>query len=592
MRTGAFAFAKQQVDIQRQSFMAADPNYRASRIADVRDKVFAGTRLTFDDGLFLDQNADLVNDQQYPVNPASFLTTHNDERLYDPVVNNHTFNGRNPNQYILDEDYDGDGRDDTPPDVHYDAGLGCIDCHGSWDLHGGDVADVTIRTRMEHGVAMQCENCHGSIEAYAGTVAGSLYDGTVADVAVDGKGNQQQHVWRDAQGDYWLKSRLTGDLHYLPQVKDTVDDNGRTNPITGEPVYSAKASYAMGRVDGNDANGMGPLQSGAAVAAGFSHTDDLSCAACHSSWQNSCIGCHLEGEYDTNPNRHSNITGERIVYNQRNADFVYQSPIFFQLGVGPRGKVDPIAFNTEVFYTWWDQQADESQTFTFSDRNGLGSSTAYTQHPSMSHNVMLPHSIRGKVDAADEGPRYCNACHLTDDQMVNFGVEYDAFRTAVSSGSYAALDYNMLAQHIGANPNNQIDSPIFVHMASGLGTGLFLFDDKGCPINPLDDNAARIGCDGTAPSVRHATTGFNTVVKNLDRIVLETGETTGSSNHLLIDTSGPSPLRDGAQNPTFTGPLGATLLERLTDPNTGIVLDSWLDADSQPQGDAATYVGP
>ncbi len=27
--------------------------------------------------------------------------------------------------------------DDTPPDVHYKAGMGCIDCHGSPDMHGG-----------------------------------------------------------------------------------------------------------------------------------------------------------------------------------------------------------------------------------------------------------------------------------------------------------------------------------------------------------------------------------------------------------------------------------------------------------------------
>ena len=31
----------------------------AARLTDLRDKVFAGTRLTADDGLFLDQHADL-----------------------------------------------------------------------------------------------------------------------------------------------------------------------------------------------------------------------------------------------------------------------------------------------------------------------------------------------------------------------------------------------------------------------------------------------------------------------------------------------------------------------------------------------------
>jgi len=46
-------------------------------------------------------------------------TTHNDARPYNPAVGNHTFNGRNANQYLAKEDYDGDGRDDTPEDVHY-----------------------------------------------------------------------------------------------------------------------------------------------------------------------------------------------------------------------------------------------------------------------------------------------------------------------------------------------------------------------------------------------------------------------------------------------------------------------------------------
>ncbi|MCA9543265.1 MAG: hypothetical protein KC613_02715, partial [Myxococcales bacterium] len=86
-------------------------------------------------GVRMDQNADVVNDTQYPANPNTFADTAADTRLYDPAVNNQTFNGRNANQHLLEEDYDGDNRDDTPPDVHYEAGLGCIDCHGSRDLH-------------------------------------------------------------------------------------------------------------------------------------------------------------------------------------------------------------------------------------------------------------------------------------------------------------------------------------------------------------------------------------------------------------------------------------------------------------------------
>ena len=99
-------------------------------------------------GIRLDQNQDVRRRVQYPANPFSYRSTSGDTRLFDPDLpiydrngvfirnGNREFNGRNRNQYLLFEDYDDDGRDDTPPDVHYEAGMGCIDCHGSYDLHG------------------------------------------------------------------------------------------------------------------------------------------------------------------------------------------------------------------------------------------------------------------------------------------------------------------------------------------------------------------------------------------------------------------------------------------------------------------------
>ena len=82
-------------------------------------------------GIRLDQNQDVRRNFQYPANPVSYRSTSGDTRLFDPVVGNNTFNGRNRNQYLLEEDYDGDGRDDTPPDVHYEAGVGWMDWEGS-----------------------------------------------------------------------------------------------------------------------------------------------------------------------------------------------------------------------------------------------------------------------------------------------------------------------------------------------------------------------------------------------------------------------------------------------------------------------------
>ena len=541
-------------------------------------------------GIRLDQNEDLRKGFQYPLNPVSYQDTRNDPRLFDPVVDNDTFNGRRDRQYIVFEDYDGDGRDDTPEDVHYAAGMGCIDCHGSFDLHGGDVAagESPIGSRMEHGVAIGCESCHGSVSAYAQTTPGTDYDGNAADLAVDGQGNALPHVARSASGDYLLTSRLTGAVHYVPQTRDTVVDTGAVHAFDGQPVYSDMASYAMGRDDGDDATGLGPQQNTMA-SGGFSHSDRMDCASCHSSWSNTCSGCHLQGEYTNNQNTFSNITGERIVFRERNADFVYQSPVPFQLGVSAANRISTMSTNTKMFFQYRDKQGDDSDIFAFSDRNGAGNNPS-NGAAALSHNAMMAHSIRGRVEATNEGPRYCVACHLTDDGLTSFGpANYDAFVNDMALGNYGALDYDMLATHIGANPGNQLNSPVWVHMVAGLGSGLFLFDETGAPVNPLDTNANRAGAGGVAPA--SITFDPSNAAFDMDRIVEANGNSNASDNHpMLAPGVGPN-LRDGSQNPNLEGPLGATLIRKLTDRQNGVVLDSWIDADGQPQGDAGTVVG-
>ena len=543
-------------------------------------------------GIRLDQNQDVRRGHQYPANPATFRTTFGDERLFDPVVANNTFNGRNSNQYLLEEDYDGDGRDDTPADIHYEAGMGCIDCHGSHDLHGGtpgDVANSRIYSRQEQGVAIRCESCHGSVDAYATTVVGPDYTGADATMAVDSKGNPLKHVKLESDGHFYLTSRLTGNRHYVSQVRDVVVDSGVVNPLNDEAVYSVKGSYAMGRVDGSATTGIGPQQTGG-VTANFSHMDNLSCASCHSSWTNTCTGCHLGGEYD-NGNNFSNITGERIVFDQANADFVYQSPVFFQLGIDVHNKIAPIATNTDTFFQYRDLNGDLSKVFAMSDRNGQGANAVTTAYPAMSHNVLMPHSIRGKVSATQEGPRYCVSCHLTTTGLNDFGLAaYNSFRTDLQANDFSNLDFAQLQEQIGENTGNQKNSPLWVHMVAGLGTGLFLFDENGCAVNPLDDNEDRFGCNDVAPAtVYDALTVNADAAFNLDKIVDFLGVSAGSNNHPLLVPNPATNLRDGSSFPNLSGPLGATMIERLTDPATGILLDSWLDADSNQQGDASLY---
>jgi hypothetical protein len=548
-------------------------------------------------GIRLDQNQDLTNNQQYPANPANFQNTANDPRLFDPGVNNNTFNGRNANQYIAYEDYDNDNRDDTPADIHHEAGLGCIDCHGSRDLHGGapnDESGGQIRSRQEQVVAIQCENCHGSVEQYAYTQPCLTYADTEAECAVDTKGNPLRHVTREAStGNYFLISRLDGQRHYLPQTRDTVIQNNKINPLTRQLVYSEKASYAMGRADADVATGIGPMQANPLLYTnGFSHSDNMDCASCHASWTNSCIGCHLAGEYDADPNnfRFSNITGERIIYNEANADFVYQTPIPFILGVNADNRITQMSAAEKVFYRYTDLNGNTSQVFAFSDRNGNGNNpdiAGRNAFPALGHNVMMAHSIRGKIANNNEGPRYCVACHLTRNGINQFGDEYNAFRTAMANNDFANLDFNLLQQHFGQNTGNQLDSPLWVHMVVGLGSGLYLFDQNGCPVNELDNNNNREYCNGNAPADNF---NANNVVYNLDRIVEATGISNASNNHPIKNPGAGNVKRGGALNQNLSGPLGAQLIEKLADPNVGVVLDSWLDADAQPRGDAANFL--
>src|SRR4029079_6078380 len=107
----------------------------------------------------------------------------------------------------------------------------------------------------------------------------------------------------------------------------------------------------------------------------------------------------------------------------------------------------------------------------------------------------------------------------------------------------------------------------------GLGSGLFLFDQNACPVNPLDDDDQRKGCNGVAPSA----TPFSAarVWFDLDRIVEWNGAENASSNHALLDPT-PSSLRGG--NAMMAGPLSPALIRLIADPVNGVILDSYIDA--------------
>jgi hypothetical protein len=542
-------------------------------------------------GIRLDQNQDVVNNLQYPANPVNFTNTAQNTVLFNPAVQNQTFNGRNPNQYLEFEDYDGDGLDDTPEDIHFEKGVACIDCHGSRDAHNGTEGDASsgkIWSREDQSLAVQCESCHGTIQAYAPTVPCVSYAGESTECAADLYGNPLRNVTVDGNGNFTLRGRVDGVNHYVPQTRDTIVNNNKANPLTGALVYTPVASYAMGSADGNPQTGTGPLQNNNNLyTQGFNHSEKMECVSCHSAWTNNCIGCHLAPGYDANPANYffSNTTGERIVLFQAAADFTYITPLPFFLGVGSRNRITQTMPGMKMFFRYdADINGDTSNVFAFTDRNGNGNNPNYQNRGAfgaLAHNKIMPHSQRGRVDANNEGPRYCVNCHLNDDQIANFA-DYPAFYAGMANNDPNVVDFNLLQVEIGQNTGNQNNNPYWVHMVAGLGSGLFFFDATGCPVNPLDANANRFYCNDAPANIFD----LNNAVYQLDRVVENTGVVNASSGHPLIE-GGYSQDRQGALYQNLAGPLGGPLLQKLADPNTGLILDSWIDADGAPQGNAA-----
>jgi hypothetical protein len=193
--------------------------------------------------------------------------------------------------------------------------MACIDCHGSRDTHNGTKwNDPTSGTtmvdapgmfsKMDQTVGVECETCHGNAEYYADTIQCEDYNGATQNCAVDRFGNPMRNVAVDGNGNAWLTSRLDQIRHFIPQTRDTVVDTGKRHPINNTAIYSPNASYAMGRANdfGNQNDGVGPMQINPnLVPDNFSHMDTLACDACHASWNNNCIGCHLQLAYNANP---------------------------------------------------------------------------------------------------------------------------------------------------------------------------------------------------------------------------------------------------------------------------------------------------
>lgn len=305
------------------------------------------------------------------------------------------YHGQAQDQVLKFVDWNNDGLDDIPADVHFVAGLECMDCHTSAEMHNelkfvkvaqvSDWDDPTqvddmsgaLWSHMDQSTEIECVHCHGNLEYRAAPYAADNRN-PIKNMIACPEPNESipnytppDECARLGAG-RWLRSKFTGRYHYVAQTYDTVNNvgNGVGGGVTypnGTPVYSANASIFHGRFDNDLSNGAGPCPNGdinncyrdqanqqLPVTQGFSHLGEeaksavdqhaggLECYACHATWSNNCFGCHLR-LVDTDGNNilrdFSRSTGELTYGFVAEADFTYIAPLEMQFGINSEGKI-------------------------------------------------------------------------------------------------------------------------------------------------------------------------------------------------------------------------------------------------------------
>ncbi len=131
-----------------------------------------------------------------------------------------------------------------PPDVHFERGMHCVDCH----TLEGVMGDGSLQGAMEHQVKISCEACHGTLEAPSTLQTES--------------GIKLKHLRRKGEA-VVLTSKVTGKEHVVPQAVHVIDPD--------RPEYNEEAHRAM---------------TGAHAK--------LECYTCHAGWNVNFLGFHFD----------------------------------------------------------------------------------------------------------------------------------------------------------------------------------------------------------------------------------------------------------------------------------------------------------
>jgi hypothetical protein len=216
------------------------------------------------------------------------------------------------------------------PDVHFQRGMACIDCHTEREMHG----DGQIYAKRHYEVEVRCESCHGTPERPA---TGRTAQGRrLRNVFVAAPPNPTALVT--------LVGKMTGRTHTIPQLAAL-----GAQPAGHEPKHLAKTE----------------------------------CFTCHTAWAPTCYGCHINMDYTkyANPvnvafdhmaNEHAKQGWFRLTAGVRIAD---PEPI---LGLNWRGKVVPFVPRAQPLFTYVNPEGKTEYEF---------------KKFGFAHNPIVPHTV-------------------------------------------------------------------------------------------------------------------------------------------------------------------------------------------------------
>ena len=135
---------------------------------------------------------------------------------------------------------------------HQIAGMGCVDCHTSIDLHG----DGNAYPHMEHQVEVRCEDCHGTAESHPwdlplghstpvpGTGPRGLHAQDGKQHLLTNRGNPRRNWLREGER-VVIESFLTGKRHVTPQLRtpERPPEDRCSKDVTGHEEISCSLCH-------------------------------------------------------------------------------------------------------------------------------------------------------------------------------------------------------------------------------------------------------------------------------------------------------------------------------------------------------------